>query len=83
MTPEPPVEEFDAEMERKYPWIEWRKSVYLSVPGLRGLACRLCMAWRAEHGGFTPVQAYEVVFGTQEEFEKHMRETHGTPTKTE
>jgi hypothetical protein len=63
-------QEYDAEIERRFPFIKWREPIPISTPSRKGLGCRLCMArdgFRAQDGK---------LFKSAAEFADHMVKTH-------
>ncbi len=69
-------ESFEEQLERAYPWIEWRKPLHAASPQGKGIGCRYCIA---RHG----LKAAEIpaLPQTIAEFHAHLRDSH-TVAKT-
>jgi hypothetical protein len=62
----------DAELEQKYPWIEWREPLPITrTDGAKCFGCRLCIAKYGLKAQAIPQQPQ-----TLEEFEYHMETAH-------
>jgi hypothetical protein len=61
------------EWEERFPWIEWREPVAITVlGGPRGLGCRACIAELGLSGGDIGELPQ-----TRQAWEQHMEEVHG------
>lgn len=68
------VADFDRAIEHKFPAITWREPLRArSTGGQRGLLCRLCTARLGFKGSDIATLPQ-----TQEEFDRHMEEVHGS-----
>jgi hypothetical protein len=68
-----PVALFDAEMERRFPQIQWRDPTHISVTnGIDGWGCRLCIA----RCGFKAQDAKRLLFPTLLDFQIHQKNVH-------
>lgn len=66
------IAEFDREMERRFPWIQWRMPQPITVISkASGLGCRLCIA----RMGFKGADVGKL-FVTAKEFDEHMESVH-------
>jgi hypothetical protein len=64
-------ESFERQLEKRYPWIEWRRPLPVASPQGQGFACRFCVA---RHG----LKASEIpaLPQTLQEFHQHMKSYH-------
>jgi hypothetical protein len=75
-----PVGFFDAEMERRFPWIAWRTPIHIVVTnGIEGWGCRLCIAYH----GFKAQDAERLLFHTLQDFERHQETAHAVNRQPE